>query len=110
MKIYFPFKTKFNILTPSYTRVLGVQKRELTKKGVLFASVRSFGGTEKIIDGVYSILKTQVLQTWYRPDIVSGVVLEDLNGVKWEIIGNPEDINLDHRYLQIKVKKIEGDY
>lgn len=110
MKIYFPFKTKFNVLTPSFERVLGVQKRTLAKTGELFASVRSFGGTEKIIDGVYSVLKTQVLQTWYRPDVVSGVVLEDLNGERWEIIGDPENINLDNRYLQIKVKKIEGDY
>ena len=110
MKIYFPFKTKFNVLTPSFEMVLGVQKRTLIKTSELFASVRSFGGTEKIIDGVYSVLKTQVLQTWYRPDVISGVVLEDLNGERWEIIGDPENINLDNRYLQIKVKKIDGDY
>ena len=109
MKIVFPFKTLFYILTPTYTRVNGVQKKTLFETGLFYASARSFGGTEKIIDGVYSIEKTQTLQTWYRPDIVSGVVLKDSAGALWEILGDPENINMDKRYLQIKIKRIDGD-
>lgn len=109
MKITFPFKTLFHILTPTYTRVNGVQQKTLFETGIFYASARSFGGKEKIIDGVYSIEKTQTLQTWYRPDIVSGVVLKDSAGALWEILGEPENINMDKRYLQIKIKRIEGD-
>lgn len=109
MKISFPFKTVFYILTPTYERVNGVQKKTLTETGKFYASARSFGGTEKVVDGVYSIEKTQTLQTWYRPDVVSGVVLKDSAGYLWEILGDPENINMDKRYLQIKIKRVDGD-
>lgn len=109
MKIYTPFRTHFNILTPSYTKVNGVQKRTLTKTGEIYASARSFGGTERVIDGVYTVEKTQVLQTWYRPDLVSGIVLEDTTKGQWEILGEPENIDMANRYMQMKVKRYEGD-
>lgn len=109
MKLSFPFKTLFYILSPSYEQVNGVQKKTLTETGRFYASARSFGGTEKVVDGVYSIIKTMTLQTWYRPDIVSGVVLKDTAGDNWEILGDPENINMDKRYMQIKIKRIDGD-
>lgn len=109
MKIYLPFRTRFTVLTPSFERVNGVQKRTLTETGRVYCSARSFGGTEKVVDGVYTIYKTMVLQTYYRPDIVSGTVLKDTNGDLWEILGDPENIDMANRYLQIKVKRWEGD-
>lgn len=109
MKIHLPFRVCFTVLTPSFERVNGVQKRTLTETGRVYCSARSFGGTEKVIDGVYTIIKTMVLQTYYRPDIVSGTVLRDQQGALWDILGDPENIDMANRYLQIKVKRYEGD-
>lgn len=109
VSITFPFRTRFLIMQPSYEMVNGVSKRTLEKTGEIFASARSFGGTEKVVDGVLGIVKTMVLQTWYRPDLVSGTVLEDTNGNRWEMYGEPENIEMSNRFIQMKVKRVDGD-
>lgn len=108
VKIVFPFRTKYKLLEAQYTKVNGVEKRTLTEQGEIFCSVRSFGGTEKVVDGIYSIEKTAVCQTWYDPKITSGSVLRDVNGSNWEIINEPENIDMANRYLQFKIRRVDG--
>lgn len=108
VKIVFPFRTKYKLLKAQYTKINGVEKRTLTGQGEIYCSVRSFGGTEKVVDGIYSIEKTAVCQTWYNPEIASGSVLQDTNGINWEIINEPENIDTANRFLQFKVRRVDG--
>lgn len=99
------------LLVPTTTTVSGVTKKtyDPAMGSLFFGSFKSFGGTERDVNGVYSIENTAVVGTWYRPDIKSDcrIVLAD-SGDVYEIMNDPEDINMRHQYLKFKVKRIKG--
>ena len=108
----FPFSTALIVLKPTTANVLGVHQKVLPAlaDGIqIFGSFKTYGGTEKIVDGLYSISDTAVVETWYRPDITSDcvIVLAD-TGAKFEIINEPENINQRNQFLRFKVQRYKG--
>ena len=90
----------------------GVTKKNFTMPEAsdqIFGSFRTFGGTESMQDGVYTIVDTAVVDTWYRPDITADcqIYLCD-SGQTYDIVSDPEDIDFRHQYMQFKVKKAGG--
>lgn len=86
-----------------------------TANGVIMANFKTFGGTEKNDNGVLSVEDTAQVVCWYRPDITAGcrVVLldgtEDTAAAKcYEILGEPENIELRNMFLKFKVRRIKG--
>ena len=75
---------------------------------MIYCSFRTFGGTEKVVNGVLSVENTAVIETWYRPDIKSDCILRDLNGVDYEILGTPENLNVRNQFMRIKIRAIQG--
>ena len=104
-----PFTTPTQILNGLYTNVNGVRTKQYVEGAIVFVSAKSYGGTEKVVNDVYVIEDTMVIETWYRPDIKSTdrIRLLDDNS-EWEIINTPEDIERRHQYLRFKVKRIKG--
>jgi hypothetical protein len=51
---------------------------------------------------------TAVVETWYRPDIKANCVLEDMNGLRYEILGTPENISMQNQFLKFKIRAIKG--
>lgn len=71
--------------------------------------VKTFGGTEKIVNDRLVLEDTATVVTWYRPDITAGCRLLFLDdGSLWEIIGRPEDVDRRHQYLIIKCRAISA--
>lgn len=108
----FPFTTALIVLKPTYTKVAGVRTKVLPdlKDGfIINASFKSYGGTETTVDGVYSIIDTVDVETWYRPDITSDcvVVLTSTNA-QYRIINEPENINNQNQFLRFKLERIKG--
>ena len=106
-----PFTTALTLFKPTAVNsAYGVQTRSYSSEGEpFFGSVRSFGGTDSIENGVLSIIDTAVIETWYRPDITPGcrVVIAE-SGAVYEVIGTPEDIEMRHRYLRLRVQRVKG--
>jgi len=110
-----PFNVPMKLLIPTETVVTGTTKKvfplpsEVADDLLFFGSFRTFGGTENIQNGVYTLINTATIDTWYRPEIKSNcrVYLCDTEQT-YEIISDPEDINMMHQFLQFKVKKIGG--
>ena len=74
-----------------------------------YGSFRTFGGTERNVNGVYSIENTAVIETWFRPDIKANCrVYVPQNGATYEIMGDPENIDMRNQYLKFKVKQVKG--
>lgn len=112
------------LLTPkSITQVKGVNKKEyptieeaLTIKdkngnsiNLFFGSFKSYGGTERIVNGIYSIEDTANIETWYRPDINSNCRIARANdGAIFDVINEPENINMRNQFLKFKVKRVKG--
>lgn len=104
-----PFTVPMFLLIPTTTTAKGSTKNTYPEKGArINCSFRTFGGTEKTVDGVITVENTAVIETWYRPDIKSNCELEDVNGLRYEILGTPEDIEQRHQFLRFKIRAIKG--
>ena len=81
----------------------------ITKLGKGVLTFKYGSKSEDIKDGVYTIVNTAVIDTWYRPDITADcqIYLCD-NEQIYDIVSDPEDIDFRHQYLQFKVQKIGG--
>jgi len=100
------------VLTPIYDYKRGVATKEFSKpedSPQFFGSLRTFGGTETIRNDLYTLVDTAVIDTWYRPDIKADCrIYVCETGEEFDIISDPEDIDMRHQYLKFKVRKVGG--
>lgn len=110
------FNVPMKLLIPTKKYTTGVLKKsypkieEVEDSYIFFGSFKTFGGTENTVNGVYSVISTANVETWYRDDIKSDcriVCLDDMS--EWEIINRPENIERRNQFLKFKVKEIRGD-
>lgn len=110
-------KSEFNVpmivLTPTYSTVGGVRKKTFSavENGFLiYCTFKTYGGTEQQVNGLYSIEDTANIETWFRPDITSGcrIALADNPSVVYEIISEPENLQMKNQYLLFKVSRVKG--
>lgn len=101
------YQTPCRVLTVKESKINGIVKKEYTEGDVFFASVKSYGGTETVINNVFVIQDTLSIETYYRDDIKSECMLELLDdNSKWEILNTPEQIDREKKIIAFKVKKI----
>lgn len=107
-----PFNVAMKLLVPVTSTEYGALKKTFSAPAdseTFFGSFRTFGGTENIKDGVYTIVNTAVVDTWYRPDIKAECQIYLCDSEEtYDIISDPEDIDFRHQYLQFKVRKMGG--
>lgn len=111
MKAYrpsLPFTFPVKLLEATENKINGVIKKEYTQIDSIFVSFKTYGGTETEKNGTYSILDTAQIETWYRPDIQSNSILETMDGKRYEVIGEPENINMRNQFIKFKVQRIKG--
>lgn len=113
---YTPFSVTFKLLVPKSKKVKGVTTRTYEDGLVFNGSFRSMQGTssggrfktnegkDKEVDGLYVVETQALIDTWYHPDIKANCLIEEVEtGLKWKIIGVPDDINRKHQYMQCRV-------
>ena len=102
------FDTPVTLLKPTYSQYNGVTKKSYSDSGpLLMVSFRTFGGTENNINGVLGIENTATVETWYNPEIKSDCRIQ-LNGINYEILGEPENINQRNQFMKFKVRAVGG--
>ena len=105
-----PFTVPVKLLIPEYKTVKGVRKKVYPTDGeLIWCNFKTYGGTEREINEVYSIEDTANVETWYRPDIKSDcqIMLAE-SGATYEILNEPENINLRNQYCKFKVRRVKG--
>ena len=103
-----PYCTPVELLNPTYETVKGVTKKVYPEKGELInCSFKTYGGTETTTNDQLTVVDTANVETWYRPDITSASQIR-LGGKKYEVMGEPEDIEQRHQLLKFKVRGIKG--
>ena len=110
--------TPLRLQVPLTTVSFGVGvKSYVDVEGVIMANFKTYGGTEKVSNNVLIIEDTATVVCWYRPDIKSGcrvVRLQDGNDDKgnpnavFEIIGEPENIEMRNQFLKFRVRRVVG--
>lgn len=106
----FPYNTAIELLYPVYITEKSVRQKTYPETNiVLNCSFKTFGGTERVENGVYSVINTANVETWYRPDIKADCAIKLLEtGEVFEIVGRPENVDMRHQFCRFKVKAVEG--
>lgn len=94
---------------PTVEEALSEKDKNNKSINLFYGSFKTYGGTEKTVNGVYSIEDTANIETWFRPDIISNCRIARANdGAIFDIMNEPEDINQRHQFLKFKVKRVKG--
>lgn len=103
-----PFTVPMHLLIPAYTSVKGTKVKEYPDEGLLFyGSFRTFGGSERLVNGITAVVDTGIVDTWFRPDITADCRIL-ISGTAYEVEGTPENINMRNQYLSIRVRAVKG--
>lgn len=110
------YNVPFRILIPTETVSKGTRTKTYTEETTTrFCSFRTFGGTESTVNGVYSLIDTATLETWYTPTLKGDVRIRILptdgnnaDGELYEVMGSPENIEQRNQYHVVKVRRISG--
>ena len=102
-------RTPAELLTPTYTRYNGVETPAYPATGeLIYCNFKSYGGTETTVNGVISVVDTALIVTWYRSDIKADCRIKLESGAVYNIISEPEDIEMQHKYMSFKVERVKG--
>ena len=102
-----PFTTVVELYNCNTQRVLGVVTKKHTKIDDIFCSFRTYGGTESTSNDVLVVNDTAIIETWYRPDITSSSQIK-LGSKVYEVIGEPENIEMRNQFMKFKVQAVRG--
>lgn len=103
-----PYCTPVELFNPTHEVVKGVTKKVYPETGeLIFCSFKTYGGTETNVNDQITVVDTANVETWYRPDITSGSLIK-LGNKKYEVMGEPEDIEQRHQFLKFKVRGVKG--
>ena len=103
-------RTPVKLLIPTLKKYNGVSKKVYPTDSdiILFVNWKTFGGTEKNVNGVMSIVDTAEITTWYRPDIAANCRLLREDGKIYEIISEPENADMNNQFCKFKVERVKG--
>lgn len=105
----YPFTFPMFLFSPIYKTVKGSTKKSYPENGeLIYCSFRSFGGTENTSNDTLTVEDTAVIETWYRPDIKADCILKTEDGLEYEILGTPENINMRNQILKFKIRALKG--
>lgn len=109
-KGYEQFATPMLLQVPITVKQLGVVKKTFTTKKTIMCTVKSYGGTEIVQDGLIKVLDTIDVTTWFDPDIKGDCrLVNPYDNSVWILLGRPEDIEMRHVYMKFKCKNVEGE-
>lgn len=93
---------------PTINDALKTKDEDGNMINLFFGTFKTYGGTERKINDVYSIEDTANIETWFRPDIKSNCRIGLETGEIYDVLGEPEDISKKHQFLKFKIKRIKG--
>lgn len=106
------YQTSYGVEKPIYPTIeesLNVRDESNNCINLFFGSFKTYGGTERDINGKYLIEDTANIETYFRPDIKSNCrIAVAQTGAIYEIINEPENINMRNQFLKFKVRRYKG--
>ena len=106
-KISGSFNVPMFLLIPETVNSYGVKTKTCPEEGLLFyGSFKTFGGTDREVNGVFVVENTATIDTFYRPDIKADcrIYIPDLGF--YEIIGEPENISMNNQFMRFRVRRL----
>ena len=106
----YPYATPIELLIPTYSTQKGAQVKIFPQNGIqIFCSFKTYMGSESSVNGVYAVIDTAHVETWYRPDVKADCRIKLLQtGDVYEIVGKPENVEMRNQFLKFRVQAVEG--
>lgn len=107
-----PLNVPLMLLIPEYTKQFAVESKsypDMSDGILIYGNFRTFGGTERDVNGVYSVENTATVETWFRSDIKSNCRIGvPQTGQVYDILGEPENVGMRNQYLVLKLLEVKG--
>lgn len=101
--------TPMQLQVPEYRESLGVTTKTFKDSDIIMVNFKTYGGTESVSNDILSVIDTAQITCWYRPDIKSDCRLKRLSdGAVFEILGDPENLEMRNMILYFKIRRIKG--
>lgn len=96
-------------IVASEEKVRGRVQRTYADSFIFPCNFSSHGGTESVIDGLLMIDETATITCRYFPEIAANCRIRLLqSGAEYEIISEPENVEMRNQWLIFKVRRIKG--
>ena len=107
-----PFDTPLLLYPVTDTKtVMGAVVNTYAPEGILFyGSFATYGGSDRQVNGMYSVEDTATVVTWYRPEFAAfgRVALANNQAKLYQIVGEPEDIEQRHQFTKMRLTRVQG--
>lgn len=101
--------TACQLLTPQETKTLGVVEKTFVEADIFNCNFKSYGGTEVVTNDILTIEDTAQITCWYNPNIKGNCRIKRLvDGAIFEILGEPENVEMRNMVMIFKVKRVRG--
>ena len=105
--------TPLRLQAAETAKINGVNKKTYKdvegNNGIIWVNFATYGGTETTVNGLLVVEETATITTWYRPDIKSDCRVKRLtDNAIFEIIGEPENVEMRNMILIFKVRRVKG--
>lgn len=102
-------RTALQLLIPTVESVLGVDTKTWTEDLTFSCNFSTYGGTESVNNGILSVVDTAEIICWYNPRITGDCRVKRLSdGALFDIIGDPENLEMQNMLLKFKVRRVKG--
>ena len=102
--------TSLQLLIPKTENILGVTKTTFIEDFIFSCNFSTYGGTENISNDIYSVIDTAEIVCWFNPRIKSNCRVKRLtDNAVYEIIGEPENLEMRNMLMKFKVRRIKGE-
>lgn len=106
------FSVALKLLKPTSQMVKGTRTDTFddpSKVEPFFGSFKTYGGSENASNDVLTIFDTAIVETWYNPEITADCrIYVCETGKTYNIISEPENIDMRHKFMQFKVERVGG--
>lgn len=104
-----PFNVPALHLKSAVEKINGVNQQTFTEGDIFYCSAKSYGGTEKVVNGVYVVEDTWTIDAYFKPEIKKGDKIRFLDdNSEYSVLASPENINRRGQYMRFKVVRVGG--
>lgn len=102
--------TPLRLQVPESIKSYGVKEKRYADTEIVFnANFKTYGGTERTVNGQLLVEDTAQIVCWYIPDIKADCrCVRVTDGAVFEILGEPENIEMRNQFLKFKVRRVLG--
>lgn len=100
-------RTPALLFTPTTEKYNGVTSKVYPENGdLIFVNFKTKGGTETVVDGVYRVIDTAEITTWWNPNIKSTSRIE-IDEYRYEV-KSVENIEGQNMFMIVKLERKSG--